>query len=40
VKTTDPRYAALNAAVNEVVRNPIVARSVAYGLQLHHLEKP
>lgn len=36
----DPRHTALKTAVVEMLRNPVVARAVARGLRLHHLEKP
>lgn len=36
----DPRPVALNRAVVECLRNPVVARAVARGLRLHELEKP
>lgn len=39
VLTVNPRQTALNRAVIECVRNPVVARAVARGLRLHLLEK-
>lgn len=35
----DPRQTAINRAVIEMLRNPVVARSVARGLRLHEFEK-
>ena len=35
----DARQIAINRAVVETLRNPVVARAVARGLRLHELEK-
>jgi hypothetical protein len=35
----DPRQAAINRAVIEILRNPVVARAVVRGLRLDMLEK-
>lgn len=39
VLTVSPRQTALNRAVIECLRNPVVARAVARGLRLHTFEK-
>lgn len=39
ILTVNPRQTALNRAVLECLRNPVVARAVARGLRLHDLEK-